>query len=677
MKQSQTQKTILCLLLMVTATTTLSGCQFFVGLARGVSRIFSPGGNGEDDRGFSMKAYSESVYPYVRTQCVSCHENGAPPQFASGDLNQAHSVAVKKVNFDDIVSSRLYIRSKDGHCMKDFCRTDGVKMKELIELWKVSSRPRPVDPGPDVAKSCASDSTVSPADLRRLTKREYRESLKALFGDEAVKAVADAIATIPDEIIVGGFDNKDRTISEALVSGQIETAKALAEYMTDSANESLAVSRLRDIVGPCIAVPHACIDVFISRTIGRRAYRRNLTVDETTRLRSIYDQYGPTDWRKGYRGVIFAILMSPQFLYRVELGESAGANGVYPLTQFEIASRLSYLFWGTGPDDELLNLAEQKKLNSDEEMKLQVDRLFADPRAKTHLVDSFYFSWLKLNDKPDYTYNAEYLDGIDPSNLRTNVMNETKELLRYYTWTKPSTLGTLLSSNQSFATTSNVAQLYGVKVWNPGDPAVYFPQGQRAGLLTRAAFVAGGKPGTHPFGMGNRIYRQIFCYEFQRPDPAAFPEGVLDPPLPDPNQTQRQQLEAATKGPECQLCHNKLNIGFIFEGYDALGRVRAEENNITIDTSLNLTVVNPEREVFVKNAVELSNFLAEHPGVYQCFAKQYFRFAYGREDATEDRCAIQKGYEALSQAGGTLAEGLKALATQTQFRYLKVNNATD
>lgn len=654
----------------------LSACSV-ISLNRGAKRVES-----RDDKNLaSMRAYESSVYPWVRTNCVSCHQDGPVPTFASGSLEKAHQVALGLVNFDHIEQSQLYIRSMNGHCGQQNCRTDGKAMHDGIALWKKLRDEYVAEPDPDLpglpglpgeaAFTCNPKNPIGPNPLRRLTKTEYVNTLIDLFGGAAVDGLQGQLPLIPDEVREEGFDNIARVISEPLVRGQFEVANTLAEYIT-STDHTADLTRL---FGMCIqgttlqAV--GCVRDFLTKGVFK-LYRRPLRSEESAKLLAIFTDKGQADLKQGIKDLLVAALLSPHFLYRVETG-LPGTSPVRDLSPFELATRLSYLFTGSTPDDELYAQASSGALTSNSVLRQQIDRLFASTKARLHITSHFFFDWLNLNERPSYQLSEDFLDGVSPTNLKTNAMSEMTELLRNHVWVKPSGLDTLFNSNQSFADTSNIAAIYQVPRWNPEGAPVFFPKGQRSGILTRVAFLANGSAQTAPFRLGNAVYGRLMCHKFQRPDPRTLPPGALELPPLDPRATKRQVLEAKTNDAKCMTCHQYINgPGFAAEGYDSLGRFRTHENDVAIETGVDFKMVNPDETKSVANLVELSEALSRHNRVYECFTLQYARYSYGREPGSSDSCSLEKVYTALRKQNGNIGEALKTLATLPQFRQLLI-----
>ena len=429
------------------------------------------------------------------------------------------------------------------------------------------------------------------------------------------------------------------------------------------------------------------LDAFIA-DFGLRAYRRPLTGDEIAAYASIADDpeaIGPI----AYRDVVFTFLMAPQFLYHFETNGAPidGREDLLSLDPYEIASRLSYHFWQTMPDDELLAAAADGSLGTEEGYLAQVDRILLGPDRERlrETIEAFYHDWYALDafggfvDTPAFNTFAQ---GVDVDGLREAMVAEIHTLTAYYTWERGGTFADLLLSNASVTDSPQLAALYGVQPWSGSGEPPTFADGERSGLLTRAAFLVTGDEKTGPIHRGAVARDKILCAPLPPPDPDSLPEDALDPPPLDPNLSTRQRFEVKTAAAECQACHALLNpIGFAQEQYDALGRFRtteriiddsgAEIGTVPVDPAVTVPGL-VEGEPAVSGAVDLMQLVVETGDTERCFATQYFEFTFRREPDTADDCVIDNLETSLSE--GTIEDVLREVALQPEFRVRAVES---
>ena len=386
-----------------------------------------------------------------------------------------------------------------------------------------------------------------------------------------------------------------------------------------------------------------------------------------------------------YADLIGLFITAPEFMYFVEHGDTAvaGQTGVYDVSPYELASRLSYQLWQTAPDDALLAAAADGSLRDATTYNAQVTRLLGDPRARPAL-DEFFADWMKVEDLPamdaknaDATFKTFAGGDLPDAKLRQAMIDDVVGMLDYYTWTSPSGLSALLGSDLSFARDARLAKLYGVAAWNGTGAPPALPAGQRPGLLTRALFLSTGTANTRPIMKGVFVRTNVLCDTIPPPPPGANAK----PPDLGPNMTTRESVEAITEMPGtiCVSCHGTaINpLGFPTEGFDALGRFRtaqrlfdasgAETGTKPVNTMTIPQVVYGDQTAVSTPAALMSLMLASGK-VEACLARNFFRFTYGRwEDTTTDGCALEDARKALAN-GGTVADLAAAAVKTAQFK---------
>jgi len=542
------------------------------------------------------------------------------------------------------------------------------------------------------ALSCDADPAPSPTNLRRLSTTQYRRTLVDVFalvpGLDVEIVAAGALATLPADSAqneAGPFTRMDGRLSPPHVDAYFSVADSIARAFEADADARTA------LVGECAndaEVTNACIDDFVDG-FALRAFRRPLDEEERERFHAVDD--GSHDGPELVRGLVFVALMSPEFLYHVEVnGSSVQGDDRFLLDGYALASRLSYQFWNTMPDDELFAAATDGSLLTDAGYLAQVDRIVEDARTR-ETVDTFYREWLRY-DQVGGLKSTALFDAFadDPAILADGpgviaAMQEEVDLLTsYYTWDVDGDFQDLLTSDLSLTTSPLLASIYGVSPWDGQGEPERFKNGERSGLLSRAAFLVTGSHQTNPVLRGAIIRRRILCQDLTPPPPSALPAGALDPPAYSPEMTTRQAYEEKTKNEPCASCHAKMNpIGFVLEQYDALGRHRTEQRMFDAETAEELkalpidTTTVPELTdgdmTEVSQTADLMQKVAETGQVEACFARNYFRFAWAKIESGNDHCAVERVEAALagldgSQGPGSLREALRAIALDPSFR---------
>ncbi|MEM9489899.1 MAG: DUF1592 domain-containing protein, partial [Myxococcota bacterium] len=395
------------------------------------------------------------------------------------------------------------------------------------------------------------------------------------------------------------------------------------------------------------------------------------------------DGYAP---RTGVEMVLEAILQSPHFLYRVELGAS-GASGLtdtgdsraVPLTSYEMASRLSYLLWNTMPDSALLEAAARDELREPEQIAAQARRMLATPRAR-EAVKNFHRQWLKLDDiEPitrsngkNYVIYPEYRESL----LR-QMRRETELFLDHAIFDADASVQALFTAPYTMLN-EELAEYYGVTRGPGHDPDAFVrvdldPQ-RYAGFLTQPGLLAlHAKPDrSSPIHRGKFIRETLLC---QTPPPP--PDVVPEPPEVDTEQTTRAQFEEHASDPLCKGCHQMMDpIGFGFEHFDGIGRYRDTEWGLTIDARGEIIGTSDADGPF-DGAVELAHRLGDSQQVRDCVTTQWFRYAYGRTETAEDTCSMDTIRQSFAASGHDIKELIVALTQTDAFRYRRPTPVTE
>jgi hypothetical protein len=542
---------------------------------------------------------------------------------------------------------------------------------------------------------------VAPASgWRRLGIGQYRNTLRDLLafglrdgnaanavmntlGAELGRLPADERQKLPEDLH-GSYRRLDQDVEQLHVEIPYEIAIALAANVT-------APARLATLAGACATDGNAgndadCLTAFVQR-FGERALRRPLAADELAFYRGLY---GPTPGADpaGYADVIVGLLTAPQFLYQIEHGAGAAAGapgeaGRFTLTPHELASRLSYHFWDTMPDDALWMAAGSGALQTAEGYRAQVDRLFRDPRARTTL-DGFLREWLKLDDVPNLdsrnghpVWRAFAGGDLPRSSLRAEMIEDALDTVRHFLWNGTGTFDDLLTSELSFARGADLARMYGVPAWDGTGAPPALPAGVRPGLFTRAAFLATGSPTTRPVMKGVFIRTNVLCDAIPPPPDNA----MANVPELDPRLSTRQVVEGITQAPgsACAACHASFinPIGFATENFDALGRVRASQplfddtgaeiGRAPVDTRT-VPQILPGDERPSAGAGDLMRLIAESGKAQACFARHYLRFSFARwEDLDADGCVLERLRQLLMRKA-PLGEVMREIALAPEFQ---------
>ncbi len=524
---------------------------------------------------------------------------------------------------------------------------------------------------------CATSVDPGPSFVRRVTRLEYDNTVSDLLGTPTTIA-----NQFPTEEVQLGFDNNAAalSVSPQLAEQYLDAAETLAKA-TVTTNMAKVVP-----CDPSAMGADVCEAQFIS-SFGQRAYRRPLTPADTTLLTGVFNAGKVTDFATGVRFVIETALQSPQFLYRVEFGRAPVAGDpsvpvtddsapnpaqVVPLDNWEMASRLSYLIWGSMPDDQLFAAAAAGKLSAPADIQAQAQRMLSNPKAHDRVAD-FHGQWLKLRSVAALEKDVTVYPAFT-STIAGLMQQETQLFLDDVVWQESGSLATIFTAPFTFVN-GPLAQYYGIGgvtgnafVKMPLDPT------QRAGLLTQGAILSNqAKPNqTSPVLRGKFVREQLLC------QPLPPPPANISIKVPDlsPTLTTRQRFTQHSVSPACSVCHHLMDpIGLGFESFDGAGVHRATENGQPVDMSGAVNEADAELQGAFNGVVDLEKKLGASSTVQQCVTTQWFRYAYGRGETDADACSMAALSDRFA-AGGYKVQDLLAALTQTRaFLYRRVTPA--
>ena len=495
-----------------------------------------------------------------------------------------------------------------------------------------------------------------PSPLRRLTRGEYDNAVRDLLGDTRHPGRG-----FPGEELTLGFHNnaESRSVSDVLVEGYLTAAEQLS---TD------AVANLPSLLpcDPAKAGEVACLDTFLD-SFGKRAFRRPLTASEKTNLRAAFNVRRPEGFKEGIAAVIELALLSPQFLYRYEQGVPVGGAEYARLTSFEVASRLSFLLWGTMPDQELLAAAEANHLGTRQEIAAQAMRLVNDRSHTAPMVTEFAGQWLGLEELATIDKEVMAFPTWKPD-LRAPLRTETDRFIESVLWEGDGKLSTLLTAPYTFLN-GPLASYYGVSgVTGDAFQRVMLDPAQRGGLLTQAGLLS--VLGNNDVGLTSLVYRGRFVREqlLCQPMPEPPPDAQDNNPPFTATTTAREWSVARRAKATCGACHEQIDpIGLGLENFDAVGLYRTVDKGKPVDAAGELTGTDVDGPF--TGAPALARKLSSSQTVRDCLVTQWFRYAYGRDVTPRDACTVATLNRVFTASGGNVRELLLALTQTDAFLF--------
>ena len=382
----------------------------------------------------------------------------------------------------------------------------------------------------------------------------------------------------------------------------------------------------------------SCAESIISR-LASQAYRRPVTGEDMAGLMSLYESGGEiSGFEVGVRTALQAILASPSFVFRFEdVPEGVAQGRIYPLSDVNLASRLSFFLWGTIPDDELLEYAVQGRLTEPGGLERQVERMLADPRSEA-LATRFAAQWLRLQDlaavQPDAFFYPDFSRQLADAMLRetelffNDIVREDRSVLDLFT------------ADYTFLN-DRLARHYGIPFTGGSEfQRVQYPNEDRRGVLGHGSV-------------------QVLTSLAERTSPVLRGKWVMEvllgspPPPPPPNVptleetagtedgvflTTRQRMERHRANPTCNACHQFMDpIGLALDNFDVTGQWRVRENGRPLDTRGTFydgtAISTPEdlRGVLMKRPIPLM----------RTFTENMLAYAMGRRVEFYDQVAIR------------------------------------
>ncbi len=510
----------------------------------------------------------------------------------------------------------------------------------LCACHSVSFTPVPPEAAPDAGPQPV------PTATRRLTRQEYDSTVRDLLGD----ATAPGVSTFPPDEEALGYDDFSDTqaVSPLLAERYLDAAEALAAAADPRA---LAQCNAQASDTDCL--------VGLLGNFGTHAWRRPLGPDERDALIALFQgRRQEEDSDTALRTVVTAMLVAPQFLYRLE----AQGGGRRPLDGYEQATRLSYFLWGSMPDDALFAAAAADALATPDQLEAQATRMLQDPRAEEEIA-RFGRQWLGVAHLLELPKAQNLYADFGP--LAPKLQLET-DLFLQWVFLSGSDASELLTASYTFAD-PDLADFYGLPAFTGPFAKVDTTGTPRGGVLTHGSVLSAWAKAdqTSPVIRGKLVRTRLLCQE-----PTPPPGNVLADLGPPTQGTTRERFEAHMNEPSCSGCHVLLDpVGFGLERYDAEGHYRLDENGEPVRDDGTLTDSgDPAVDGPFNGALELSQRLAQSPVYRACLVRQTFRYAFGRPEGKVDDPSLGEIATGFGASGWKLNRLLMSVVRSEAFR---------
>ncbi len=544
--------------------------------------------------------FRKRVTPFIKTYCLECHQNRRPTE-AGLSFTPALDAPGHAAFSEKWKKSAARVKAHD--MPPDGLDQPTDEERQMFTQWlhKIKYL-SPKDPGNFV--------------IRRLTKTEYGNTLRDLFGVDP--KVADAL---PDEVSGEGYLNSisplqleqylsitDEVLNQVLPSdGQdvrrtdtsttdfqsVETADGQDVRRTiaaaDQPSTAAGVIDLSLFVEPPELEANAQDTARkVAQSLAKKIYRRPASDTEVQVLVDVFELGRQNDlsYQSALRLMLKAMLVSPQFLFITPADDFDTKAEIVPLDDYQLGSRLSYLLWGTMPDDELMTLADSGKLHDSAILKSQVKRMLEDPRSRA-LFDGFGAQWLGTGGLKTKTFDLSKFPEMT-SEMRSAMYDEVRLFFQSIIRENVS-IAQFIDSDYTFLN-ENLAAIYGLEKVVDGTEMrkVQLTDRNRGGILGMPGVLAATSfPNrTSPVNRGVWVLEQVLG-DHVPSAPPDVPALEKQDQQAVANLTLRERFELHRSDPTCATCHRLLDpIGFGLENFDAIGRWRdQDENGQPIDPS--------------------------------------------------------------------------------------------
>ncbi|MCC6796944.1 MAG: DUF1592 domain-containing protein [Candidatus Hydrogenedentes bacterium] len=579
----------------------------------------------------NLGAYESTVVPFTKQYCLSCHD----AEHAKGD-----------VDFESYESPELALADVE------FWR----KVSEMVQTGQMPPKKQPQPTAEEIAavvafldgEHTAQRAAAKPdpgrVTMRRLNRAEYNNTVRDLLGVDFRPA-----DDFPADDTGYGFDTIGSvlSLSPLLMEKYLAAAERIAHdvVVRESCDDVTGAKRY---VFTCEHPnkPHAkvCAERVLE-PLARRAYRRPPASEEIEKLTGFVDLAYENDdtFEQGIEIALQAILVSPQFIYRIEHNAPARfGKEERRLEDYELASRISYFIWSSMPDAELLDAAHDGALRNPRVLRTQLQRMLRDPRSIA-LADHFAGQWLEFRNMtiadPDPKLFPLFNDG-----LRNAMTQETMLFFESIVQNDRSILD-FIDADYTYLNEA-LAKHYGIDgVTGAAFRRVVVDPAQRGGVLTHASIltVTSYPTRTSPVLRGVWVLQNILA----SPPPPPPPDvPALEAAKIDPNAPMRAKLEEHRKNESCASCHARIDpLGFGLENFDAVGAWRTTEGGQTIDNSGTL----PDGRSF-SGVAELKKTLMDRKDDFaRCLTQKMLTYGLGRGLEPYDAPAIDKMVENLAR----------------------------
>ncbi|HUE71835.1 MAG TPA: DUF1592 domain-containing protein [Pirellulaceae bacterium] len=597
------------------------------------------------------RRFETKIAPLLASHCLECHDTATKKggldlsrkegALAGGERGpvivpgkSAESRLWELVSADEMPQEREALSADEKKLLQSWL-DDGA-------AWSLAA----IDPA-----VYALSSAVQKVYVQRLTVPEYIETVKSTLGVDIAK---EARELLPPDLRADGFRNTAYNLNVDLA--HVEAYAKLAEIIVQRIDvKALAKKHTnsRELTDENVTK--------LIQPVGKRLLRGPVEPQEVSLYCGISTSVAAAggNFDEAIGRILETMLQSPRFIYRIE---GQRGSGTRPLSQFELASRLSYILWGGPPDDELLAAAEKGTLDKSA-VAAQAQRMLKDRRAISRSLQ-FISEWLNFDRLDSLQPGRERFPQWDAA-LAADMRQETLAFFEEIVWKQNRPLADLLNAQVTFVT-PRLAKHYGLPLKDSaeGDKPVRVdlePVPARGGILTHGSVLTAGGDDASMVTRGLFVMHELLRGVVRDPPPC-----VDTSPVPSkPGLTQRMVAEGRIANKSCSGCHSKFEpLAFALEKFDGLGSFHeTDEFGNKLREDGNILVPGEGRSLPYKSSAELMDLLAASERVRETITWKLTQFALGRPLAAEDAAAVAEIHQAAQKSGGTYASVMTAIVT--------------
>jgi mono/diheme cytochrome c family protein len=541
-----------------------------------------------------------------------------------------------------------------------------------------------------LSKFTCTDATTrggSESTLRRLTKFEFHNTLKDIYGTDVIAPIESKLSAIPEDVFKKNISEFNPLHSREAVNGIVDVLSAVAESVANNSTYLKRVAPTCLFSGNTILLTvDSCMQTFISN-LGLQVYRRPLTSTEISAYLAdlkTATTYATTSQEKVAQ-MMSNMMAAPEMLMHVP-GTVTTVGARKKVDAYTVASRLSYRAVGTLPDATLFAAAAANQLQNAAQLKAQATRLLNRAPAQTYnehagrrFVRNFFAAYLQTKTalNPDAFYQTYFGVGAVKESLQEEALRFAEALA----FERAGKFTDFVGSNLAFPPTADAAKIMGTAVSSGPADAKVVPDGRR-GMFMRPIMMMATEPRVSPAHRGAQFLYQFMCSDLGPPPANADEVAAASTVGLDMTKiTDRQKITLATNSATCLSCHNSINPpGFVFDSFGPLGEFRTAEkifdvnknlaNTLPIDTSTNFLI--DGKSTPVNGTADFVNLISGSTQVKACLAQHMFRLTRFAQEGAKDYCHLSD-VETVIESNLPILEAFATNAGTEDLLWVKTN----